>query len=479
MGRIICMGSKIKQMLGGLFDIDSEERLKVFFLALVYCFVIAAYTVTRDLKNSIFISVVGKEYIPWAKVLGLLVLIPAIFFYAKLVDKIRRYQLLCFYSFVFGLLSLVFTYYIGHPRIGILNTDTSPYRLFGWLFYFFVEGYSPFIVSVFWAFANSITSPEAAKQNYGLMVAGSKIGGMASAALAWMLFSLSANSAYAYLTDVVTHQIVLGVSAVLLLLVPVMTLLMMKKVPGRFLHGYEAVYQVEKQKSKMGKAETGMFAGLKMFGRYPYVLGIFGIVFFYEAIATVLSYLRLGVAQADATSISDVSRVLFEMVFKTHAIGFIISLFGTRILLSKLGTRICLLLVPLLIGVLLLYLMFETTPRALINAFVVFKAIHYAFNWPVRESLYIPTIKEIKFKSKSWIDAFGSKFAKTSGSMFNIITSNMGPMLLLPVHSFFFASIVGCWFVTAFFLGRRFEWAVSNNEVIGVEGEEPFEKKAV
>jgi len=115
------MGSKIKQILGGLFDIDSQERLKVLFLALVYCFVIAAYTVTRDLKNSIFISVVGKEYIPWAKVLGLLVLVPAIFFYAKLVDKIRRYQLLCFYSFVFGLLSLIFTYYIGHPRIGILK----------------------------------------------------------------------------------------------------------------------------------------------------------------------------------------------------------------------------------------------------------------------------------------------------------------------------------------------------------------------
>ena len=432
---------------------------------------IGSYTVTRDLKNSIFIGIVGKEYVPWAKVISMLVLIPAIFLYAKLVDKIRRYQLLYFYSIAFGFASLIFAYYIGHPQIGISNTDTSPHRLFGWFFYFFVEGYSPFIVSVFWAFANSITSPQAAKKNYSLMVAGAKIGGMASAALAWILFSLSADPAYSNFTDVVTHQVVLAVSSMLLLVVPVLTLFLMRKVPGHFLHGYEAAYKIEKQKSKKGQAETGVFAGLSMFVKYPYVLGIFGMVFFYEVIATVLSYLRLGVAQTDATTISDVSRVLFEMVFKTHAVGLIISLIGTRTLLNKLGTRVCLLLVPLLIGSFLLYLMFATTSQALVNAFVAFKAIHYAFNWPIRESLYIPTIKEIKFKSKSWIDGLGSKFAKTTGSAFNIIVSGMGPALLLPVHSFFFACVVGAWFVTAFFLGRRFEKAVSNNEVIGMKRE--------
>ncbi|MGB8367345.1 MAG: hypothetical protein WCD44_03210, partial [Candidatus Babeliales bacterium] len=183
----------------------------------------------------------------------------------------------------------------------------------------------------------------------------------------------------------------------------------------------------------------------------------------------ILSYLRLGIAQEHAESISDVSKVLFEMVFKTHVVGLFISVFGTGTLLKKLGTRICLLLIPLSIGGFLLYLMFETTPEALINAFVGFKAINYAFSWPVRESLYIPTIKEIKFKSKSWIDAFGSKFAKTSGSTFNIISTNLGPSLFLPLHSFFFAFIIGLWFIAAFLLGKRFDKAVVNNEVIGVE----------
>jgi AAA family ATP:ADP antiporter len=462
------MGSRIKQEIGKLFDIEPQERLKLFFLALLYFLVVGSYTITRDLKSSIFLTIVGKEYIPWVKVISMLMLVPAILFYAQLVDRIRRYQLLIFYSVFFGVANLIFAYFIGHPTVGILNTDAHPWRLFGWFFYFFVEGYSPFVVSVFWALANSVTSPNEAKKNYGYMVAGSKLGGMITACLAWYLFSLSAKAVYPFLTHVVAHQVVLVVSTIFLSFVPLVAILFIKTVPGHLLHGYEAAYQLEKHRSEK-KSKLGMFSGLEMFIKYPYVFGIFGMVFFYEVISTVLGYLRLGVAQADSTSISDVSRVLFEIALKTHFAGFLISVIGTQALLARLGTRVCLLLVPFSIGIFLFYLIFETTPQSLINAFVAFQAFHYAFLMPVRESLYLPTVKEIKFKSKSWIDAFGSKISKTTGSMFNVMASKMGATFMLPIHSFFFATIIGFWFLLAFFLGRRFEQAITNNEVIGSE----------
>jgi ATP:ADP antiporter, AAA family len=466
------MASKVKQMIRGLFEIEPQERMKLFFLSLLYFLVVGAYTITRDLKSSIFLETVGKEYIPWVKVISMLMLVPAIFFYSRLVDRVRRYQVLIVYSVLFGIANLVFAYYIGHPQNGILNTDAHPSRLFGWFFYFFVEGYSPFVVGVFWALANSVNSPAEAKRNYGYMVAGSKLGGMASAALAWYIFHLSSKLAYPYLTHVVAHQLILVVSTLFLALVPIVALAFIKKVPGYLLHGYEAAYQQEKQQQKLeAPSKPSMFAGLEMFVKYPYVLGIFGMVFFYETISTVLGYLRLGAAETGAESISDVSKVLFEIAFKAHFVGFLISLIGTQALLSRLGTRICLLLIPLSMGGILFYLIFETSPYALRNAFVVFTALNYAFLAPVRESLYLPTVKEIKFKSKSWIDAFGSKFAKTTGSMFNVFAENMGSGVMLPVYSFFFAVIICMWFVVAFFLGRRFEKAVVNNEVIGTQGE--------
>jgi AAA family ATP:ADP antiporter len=461
----------IKRVCKNLFDVSPQERLKVFFLSLTFFLIIGAYTITRDLKSSIFVSVVGqKKFTLVAKFLSMILLLPLLYFYSRMVDRMRRYQLLSVCSAFFGTVGLLFAYYIGHVQVGIGNTAADPSRFFGWLFYFFIEAYSPFVVSVFWAFANSITTPDNAKKNYGFIVSGSKLGGMMTAGLAWYLFSISAKGTHPYLNDVITHQIILVLSSVMVLLVPVVIFFLMKLVPGQYLHGYEAAYQLEKQKDKQEPEEKmGMFAGLSMFVKYPYVFGIFGLVFFYEFINAVLGYLRLGMAEANSENISGMSSTLFEIMFKTHAIGLVISLFGTRFLQQKLGTSFCLLLIPLLTGIFLLYLMVNTTSEALIHAFVLFKAIHYTLSWPVRESLYIPTVKEIKFKSRAWTDAFGSKIARSSGAIFNWLTSYLGTALVLPIHSFFFALIIGLWFVTALLLGRRFEKAVKNNEVIGAE----------
>ncbi len=462
----------------GLSDIESnakQERLKFIFLGIIFFFVIGGYTIAKELKDSIFASIIGKEYIPLAKIIAMFALVPAIFVYSLMVDRVRRYQLLMIYSALFAIVGLLFAYYLGDPLIGLSNTHSSKHRIFGWLFYFFIEGYSPFVVSVFWAFANSISSPDGARRNYPFMVAASKVGGLVGAGTAWYLLAqvgCDMSCGFGSPSDVWVHQIILAFSSVMLLLVPVAVHLLMRTVGGRFLHGYEAVYKAEKVKGQDGEEKTekaGMLEGLVLLFRYPYVLGIFGMIYFYEVIATVLSYLRIGVAQADSHNIAAVSASLFKMVFFVHLAGFFMSIFGTSTLMKRLGERTCLMLVPLLSGILLLYLMIETTPAALIAAFIALKTVNYAFAWPVRESLYIPTIKAIKFKSKSWIDAFGSKFAKAGGSTFNIFVSHLGPALSLPAHSFFFAGVVAMWFAVALLLGRRFDRAVARNEVIGLD----------
>ncbi len=463
------MSSDSESWIQKYFKIEPYEALKFLFLTAIFFFTIAGYTLAKELKDAVFLGVVGKEYIPWAKVLSMFILIPAILFYTTLVDRLRRYQLLFGYALFYGISSLVAAYFVGHESIGLLNTNTSAYRLFGWLFYFLIEGYSPFVVGVFWAFASSINSPESAKKSYGYMVSGSKIGGLFSSGIAYLFFSWYSNNGNTLLNDVFAHQVMMVFSAMLILCVPIMVMLLMKFVPGHYLHGYEVAYRVEKERSKQKKVKAGLFEGLRLMIKYPYVLGIFGMVYFYEIVATILSYLKLGVAQRDSFNLAGTSAYLFWVAFIMHSVGLMIAFFGTSTLLKRLGERICLLLIPLFSGVLLLYAMIDMSPHAIIMALVSLKAINYAFSWPVRESLYIPTIKEIKFKSKSWIDAFGSKFAKTSGSTFNIMMHGVLPGFILPVHAGFFAIIVLFWFVTSLVLGKRFESVIANEEVIGYE----------
>src|SRR5437773_8319606 len=124
------------------------------------------------------------------------------------------------------------------------------------------------------------------------------------------------------------------------------------------------------------------------------------MLFFYEVVSTVLSYHRLGVAQESAEDIAGVSGFLFKIAFIQHFFGIIISFVGTRTLLRFFGERICLLLIPGITSLLLLYFTLSYTPFAVVIGLILLQAINYAFAQPVRESLYIPTLKDIKFKSK-------------------------------------------------------------------------------
>lgn len=458
------MTSSMRNWFENFFDIAPQDRLKVLFLSIFYFLIVAAYTIARELKDSIFIGVVGKDYIPIARIMVMFGLVPAILLYSRLVDSMRRGQLFMWCSIFFGVGNLCIAYFLGHSTIGIGNTDASPYRIFGWLVYFFGEGYAPFLVSVLWAFINSVTTPDGAKRAYPLIVACSKIGGMLAAGWAWYFMGVVATRSA--LSDAFTHQVCFGLSTILLMVVPVCVWLMLRVVPSKNMHGYEAAYQAEK---KHEGEHVGVFSGLTLMAKYPYVLGIFSMIFFYEIVGTVMSLLRLTVAREGALSLSESAAVQFKIVFPTHAVGLLFILLGTRLLLQKLGERVCLMLVPLLTGGPLLGYLLYPGHASFQVAYAAFKAINYAFSWPVRESLYIPTIRDIRYKSRSWIDAFGSKFARGGGSVFNLFIGSIARELVMTAYSFFFAGIVGIWFVAAWLVGKRFEYAIENNEVIGLD----------
>jgi AAA family ATP:ADP antiporter len=194
-------------------------------------------------------------------------------------------------------------------------------------------------------------------------------------------------------------------------------------------------------------------------------------VFLYEVIYVVFSFLRVAEAQKNAPCMSDVTGTLFKPIFIVHFIGFVFALVGTQPLLRLLGERFCLMMIPVMSAVFLLYFLFSYSPEAVYAGFIALRVINYAFSQPIRESLYIPTTKDLKFKSKSWIDAFGSKFAKTTGSTFNIALSWAGQGWMMTLCGAFFTSILTLWLLTAYWLGRRYEQAIAKNEVIGAQEE--------
>ena len=460
--------SNLQKMFKFVWDVERRELVKVVLLTIAFFLVIGAYTVTRELKDAVFSTIVGQDrkLLAYAKIFSMFVLIPAIFFHSYLVDLLRRHYLLYIYATAYALLGFVFAYYLADPTIGLPNTISSPYRIFGWLFYFFIEGYAPLVVSVFWAFSNSITAPAAAKNNYTVMIAGSKLGGILCAGAAWLLLSSMR------FTDVVNLQILLAVSSALLLLVPFIIYMLIVKVPHKEMHGYEAGYKLEK---KVHTAEVeegalkGMLSGLVMLFKYPYVMGIFGMGFFYELISQALKIENIIFIKSTSKGISQVTASLLWQALLVHVVAFVVVVFGTRALIARLGERRSLMLIPAATGISMIGFILRPSYATAVFAFVVNRSVNYAFAAPLRESLYIPTVKSVQFKSKSWIDGVGTKFAKTCASSFNMYTDGLGGAVLLSVQTSFFSAVVFFWLLVAWALGWRFEKAVKRNEVIGAK----------
>ncbi len=444
----------LKNFLSSSFISIKPETIKVLLLAIAFFCISWSFTCVGELKDALFITFVGKDSIKWAKLWGLLILIPAILIYSRLVDSLPTFRLLYVYCILYAVGCLSASICLSHQYFPLYQ------HIFGWIFYFFMEGFSPFVIGVFWAFLTSISTPVESKKNYVFIIGSLQLGGMLSSFFCWTLLSKSTYSSIA------NHQIILLLTSFLLLLVPLIIRTLFKIVPKEFLQGYQPLKKETTYEEPKGNIFKKIFHGFILFTKKPYILGIFGMLFFWEVINIVFSYQRLLAGAHSCKNLSELSSLFFGQTFLLYSIGLGIVLLGSGPLINKLGYRKCLIFIPTIIGILITFYLFYPSLENLSLIYVLLRALNFAFAAPLREVLYTPTSSEIRFKSKSWIDVFGSRFAKSFGSYYNIFTATLAESVLFAAHSVFFATILCLWILTAYFLGKRFEEAIKNNELI-------------
>jgi len=471
--------------IGSLWSVKPEFRLKVGLLALTFAFLTATQAVWRSLKSPIFAKLVGIAYLPSIKLYSILFLIPLILLYSKLVDVLRRHQLLYVFALTHSLGGFLFAYLLADPTMGIANVVAAKDRWLGWAFYLFMESFSAFLSTSFWSFANSVNRPREAKNFYGLFVAGSKLGGIAAASSMW-LFMMVGTGGLSWLTQHFTHTplhvqdstlitILLASGSLFLIGASVCIYFLMRWVPGYYLHGYEAVYQAEKKKERTASGFSllhslkQMIDGLWVILSQPYVLGIFSLSLFYDVVMTIVEFYVITAAD-DAYSTVGQLVIYYAAYFLTmHVCGFIVSMFITTPLQRLLSNRTMLLIFPFLCMVLIITIFLYPSADTLFMVGALLRGANYGLNHPTREVLYIPTTKEIKFKSKAWSDAFGSRMAKGSASLFFKEINLFAPGASFLINNVFMLSITSVWLIVAYFLGRTLQHALNHKLVIGGE----------
>ena len=452
-----------------LWKIKKEFQQKVALLALSYSLLLCCQAIWRPLKMSIFSKIIGSEFTPDAKLLTLGILIPLILVYSYIVDSVRRHQVIYCFTIFHGIGGVLFYFLLSHPVYGIANTSQSPSRLLGWFFYIFMESFTAFISATFWSFVNSISNPKDGKNHYGIIVAGSKVGGMLSAGCIYFVIT------YSTISDQILLPTSLLIGSIFLFLGAVAIHFLIKIVPGYYMHGYEAAYQAEKkrrttEKTSLRRSITKSMDGLFLTIKNPYVLGTFSLVLFYDITIAIFDYRVLRLADATHKTAGSLTGYYALYYMCMHGIGLLISLLGTTPLQRILGVRFSLFIFPVLSIGLLISAYFLPYANSLFIILVLLRAFNYGLNHPTREVLYIPTTKAIKFKAKAWADAFGSRIAKGTGSAFNKVANSMSTSSAAIAGTGFMISLNLIWLVVVYFLGKTLQTAIDNKKVIGNNG---------
>ena len=450
-GASAMLGCLVRVLYG---ELPHEELVRAGFFSSLLCFIVGIYWMMRSLKDSVFASVVGLQYQPMAKMLSLVVVTGVLFVYNKLVDIVPRHDLfkvICGgYACIFMLIALMLqstTYGLYAPDGSSL--PASPDRMLGWVHYFAIESYGSLAVSLFWQYTNSQVNLKGAKAQYGLIVAGGQVGAITGCTL--VVGSKTFGVAQLYFAG-----------GALTLVAPLIVSLYLRRFPAD--HGGGSAAAAGKN-----TVHSGLFEGLRLLIRHPYVLGIFAVSALFEIIATILDYQMKVLGKAAHSHTADFAAFMGLFGQATNTVSLIFSLVGTSFVIRNLGLRYTLMLFPTILMGVVAVVYLSPSMWVLFGTMVAIKGVSYALNNPSKEMLYMVTSDSIKFKAKSWIDVFGGRGSKALGSFVtNMLKGSVaGLMFWGSTISFLIAAaLLGISSV----LGSAFDRLSERGEIIGVVG---------
>jgi len=439
-------------------DFNREELKKFVKLGVIFALVIGIYWTLRPLKDSIFSSMVHAENQPLAKFLSLIVMLPLVMIYSKLVDKFKRHHLFYLLGSLFCVGTFIFGYLFLHPTIGLANTTIDKYRLTAWAWYVFVEAFGSLVVALFWAFAADTVDPESAKRGFPLVV---------------MIGQLGAIFGPMYLTPL--GKQFFGNSGPTVIICGLLILLMMFSVylfvtttPRSEMVGYHTATGAEKE------AEPGFLEGLKLLFREPYLMGIFGVIAIYEMIVTIIDFNFKYLVFEFFSTEAERSAYLGDYAVWVNVVSFLCLLFGISNIQRRLGLKVSLVLMPLIVLVMVVSFKLLYAVKVIFWIMVAAKAVNYALNGPALKQLYVPLNKDTRYKAAGWIETFGSRSSKAAGSGLNFfkkgLQERMGSLdglhIYLAITLYASIGLIGLWVFIAYFLGKRYEKAVAEKKII-------------
>lgn len=448
--------------LNRFYGIQRSDLKKFIFLGLIFAFTIGIYWMLSPLRDSIFCTMCSVLNIPLVKWASLIFSVPIAMCYSIIVDRYPRhyvFYILCAFYIFFG---LFFAYFLLHETYGLSSSNLTKTivdgreiichrqvlsQILAWALYIYVESFGALMVILFWGFAADTTKPESAKSGFSFIAMGAQLGGI----IGPLIISLFVQK---------TGEAILLIWVVLaIFLLACFIYIFMNSVSQSQLEGYQ------ENKNNLASNETGFLEGFNLLVSQPYLLGIFAIIATCEVISTVFDYKLRLVAQSLYAG-RELTLYFSNFGMWVNIIGFLCLVLGVNKIGIRIGVQKSLLILPVLVGLTIFTIYFNTRLAFLWVANVALRAFNYAFNQPIKEQLYIPTTKDTKYKAKACTELFASRSAKAFGSSINFILKFVSEQTFLLVSSCFSLGLVGVWIWAALYVGNKYQSAINHNKTV-------------
>jgi ATP/ADP translocase len=424
-----------------------EKKITVFHF--IFFIIMAGYALLRELRDSVFIHLVGLPFLPKVKLLSLCFLFFELLCYQNLIDYLKPKNTFLFFSIVYGLLLFLF---------GILFFLSSEIpSFFGYLFYVILEGYPPFIWSLLWAMFTTVNSAATVKNNYMIASLFAQIGGFSFSFLFYYLIKKNLFSSI----NMLFGSIMITAGALLFI-----SILLIKNLKMNC-HAICADDENNIAKYEHRNIIATWYYSFKKIIESFYVSGIFFIIFCWEVINITLNYFRLDVLLEKTTAKSIyLLQDLYYSISITYFIGIFVVLVGASFLVRFYGVKKTLIAFPSLLFFLILPLLIFGKTEFLVMIYMVIKALYPALIFPIKESLYLVTSEEIRYKSKSWIDGLGSRLSKTVAAFYIQLSLSLLVENRYILHIIFFLLLLLLFLFITNYVGAVWEDKTKKNEII-------------
>jgi len=420
-------------LLRRLVDVREGELAALVWSSGCGGLMLAAYYILRPLREEMGVAG-GVKNLPWMFTGTLLATLAASPLFSLLVSRTprRRFIPIAHHFFAFNLLVFFMLFHL-------LSAESGAYVARA--FFIWTSVFNLFVVSIFWGYMADLFRSEQGKRLFGFISAGGTLGAVGGS----------------FLTTTIVH----AVGTVQLLLIAAVVL----EIGVVALHRLEALSGALSWSAAPATAaatatqdapgefsRTGIWGGLTLVLRSPYLLLICLYMLLFTTTSTFAYLEQARIVQASAVSPEARTAIFARIDFLVNLVSIVAQMFLTGRIIKAIGLGATQSILPTIslagFGALMAY------PQlgVLMTFQVLRRSGDYAAAKPAREVLYTVVRREEKYKAKSFIDTFVYRGGDAIGAwIYRLLTLSGDPATRVAMASL---PITVAWVGVCLVLGR-------------------------